>query len=191
MLPIFPFSPLPAALQRTRDWGENTNIYDSGESQGDTSWLRPMLRWTVPVQLMNELKEGPLVDFVDQTQGMTKPFLIKDAYEFRVNSQIAVRSGITNGATGYFTDTKGFQIRPDTVTVGSLFSVLSGFVTFGSEYTIEQDTGIVLVNTKAVGDIWGVRSIQYFRKARFSQQYDDTATIWNIFTTQMQIMELP
>jgi hypothetical protein len=190
-LPILPFSPLPADLQRTRNWGENVNYYDSGASQGDTAFMRPLFVWDVPIQLMNELKEGPLVTFVDTVKGMTLPFLMKDAYEYQITSGQAVSSGITSGATGWLIANNGFFVRVDTTTIGSLFSASSGYVTLGSEYSYEQDTGIITVNTKASADVWGLRNAEYFRKVRFSSQYSDTAKIWNIWTADLQITELP
>jgi hypothetical protein len=191
MFPIFPLSPLPAALQTTRNWGENQNLYDSGAMQGDTAFVKPLFVWNIPVPVMNELKRFPIIDFIDETKGMTLPFLIKDAYEYQVASQQEVASGVTNGSTGFFTDAKGFMVRPDTTTVGSIFSVLSGFVTLGHEYSIEQDTGIVTVNTKAVNDVWFVHSMEYFRKAVLNAQYQDTATIWNIWGATIQVTEIP
>lgn len=189
--PIFPLSPLPAALQTTRNWGENQNLYDSGAMQGDTAFVRPLLAWEIPIPVMNELKRFPIIDFIDSTKGMTLPFLIKDAYEYMVSSQQEVASGVTHGSTGYFTNAKGFMVRPDTTTVGSIFSTLSGHVTLGIEYGIEQDTGIVIVNSKAAADVWFVHSMQYFRKAVLNTQYQDTATIWNIWGATIQVTELP
>lgn len=190
-LPIMPYSPLPANIQRTWNWGENVVTYDSGEQQADSPFQKPLLQWQAPVKLMTEIKQSSLQAFQNATKGMTRPFLMKDPYEYAVNSVLAVRSGITNAATLYFFDTNSYSIRPDTVYCGSLFSALSGYVRNGIEYSVDQDTGIVTVNTKATADVWGVRSLQYYRKCKFSSQYNETSVLWNIFSTTMQIVELP
>lgn len=41
-LPIMPFSPLPANLERFKNWNENVALYDSGEQQADTPYVRPL-----------------------------------------------------------------------------------------------------------------------------------------------------
>lgn len=189
-LPIFPI-PMPGGAQRTFDFGENITLYDSGERQADTPYSRPLYRWNLPISVMNEIKQSSLETFMLGRKGMTKPFLVKDGYDFAVNSNVAVRSGITNAATLYIFDTNSFMTRPDTTTVGSMFSSLSGYVRLGVEYALDQDSGILTVNTKAATDVWGVRSMQYYRKAAFSTQYIETSPIWNIFAVNLQIGELP
>ena len=190
-LPIFPFSPLPANLSRTPDWGENVARYDSGEQQGDTPYLRPLYQWSVPIKLMTEIKQSSLWAFVNDRRGQVKPFLIKDAYDYQVNSVLGVRSGIISAATLFLYDTNSFFVRADTTTVGSLFSTLSGYVRNGVEYSYDQDSGLLTVNTKAATDVWGVRSMTYFRKAKFNAPYNETSQLWNIFSSTLTIVELP
>lgn len=189
--PIFPYSPLPANLQRMKDWGENTTRYDSGAQQSDTPYVKPLYNWTVPIKLYTEVQQAALWRFVDVVRSTTDPFLIKDAYDYQVNSVLAVRSGITNAATLFLYDTNSYMIRADTVSIGSLFSTLSGYVALGTQYSYSQDTGLMTVNTKASGDVWGIRSATYFRKAKFSQVPQETSQLWNIFSTQFDIVELP
>lgn len=190
-LPIFPFSPLPANLERFKNWNENDITYDSGEHQTDTAFVKPLYQWTIPVKLMTEIKQSSVWAFWDDRKGGTRPFLMKDPYDYAVASVMAVRSGITNAATLYFRDLNSYSIRPDTVAVGSLFSTLSGYVRNGVEYSIEQDTGIVTVNTKATADVWGARSLAYFKKVKFGGPYKETSQMWNIFATNWTIVELP
>lgn len=190
-LPIMPFSPLPANLERFKNWNENVALYDSGEQQADTPYVRPLYQWSVPIKLMTEIKQGSLWQFWDLVRGATLPWLMKDAYDFRVSSVLAVRSGITNAATLFLYDTNSYFVRADTLTVGSLFSTLSGYVRNGVEYSYAQDTGLLTVNTKAVTDVWGVRSMEYYRKVKFSAPYKETSQLWNIFNTTLSIVELP
>lgn len=190
-LPIFPFSPLPANLQRQQNWGENVVTYDSGATQGESPFLRPLYIWTVPIKLMTEIKAGSLWSFNYATKGMTKPFLVKDAYDFAVTSVLAAGSATINASTLYLFDTNSFFVRADTTTVGSLFSAMSGYVSNGVEYAYDQDTGLLTVNTKALNDVWGVRSMTYYRKARMSQSYKETSQLWNIFASEVDMVELP
>lgn len=195
-LPLFPLTPMPAGLNRTVNWGESTTTYDSGEFQGSTAFVRPLLTWTIPVSLMTEIKQSSLWAFQKTTKGMIGPFLLKDPYEFRINSMLGAGSGFvvvsgTAASTLYFRDTNSYMVRPDTTTIGSMFSILSGYVTLGVEYSVEQDTGIVTIYTKASTDIWSVRSLEYFRKAHFTKQYGEGAILWNLFSTTLTVAELP
>lgn len=190
-LPIMVFSPLPAGITIAKDWNENDTRYDSGEHQADTSYLRPLLTWTVPIKLMTELKEGPMWDFIDTTRGMVMPFLMKDPYRYQVASATAVPLGVISANTAFLYDANGYFIRADTTTVGSFFSSLSGYVRNGFEYAYDQDTGLLTVNTKATNDLWGLRSVEYFRKVKFASQYKESATIWNIWGANLDIIELP
>lgn len=190
-LPIFPFSPLPANLQRSKNWGELVTRYDSGAKQGSTAYVRPLYDWVVPIKLMTEIKQAALWAFWDTVKGTTLPFLMKDAYDFCINSVVAVSSGITNAATLFLFDTNSYFIRVDTTFVSTLLSASSGFVTLGHEYNYDQDSGLFTVNTKAPADIWTVQSAQYYKKASFNGDYQETSQLWNIFATQLTIEELP
>lgn len=188
--PIFPVSPLPAGLDRTKAWGENESLYDSGASNAMTPYQKPLLRYTIPWTNITEQKQQALFAFNNTTKGKTLPFLMKDPYDYRVNSVLGVRSGYASGSADlHLYDTNSFTVRADTTTIGSLFSVLSGYVTLGQEYTYAQDTGVFHINSKAVNDVWGVRSMQYFRKCKFSQDYTENAVLWNIFNLNLVIRE--
>jgi hypothetical protein len=191
--PIFPFSPLPAEMQRVFDWNENETRYDSGAYQTDTNYVKPLYQWDLNVKLMLDTKAGSLRSFaVNSVKGRTLPFLMKDAYDYQITSVLGVRSGITNAATLFLCDANSYMVRADTTTIASLFSALSGYVRLGVQYSYEQDTGIITVNTKATTDVWGVRSAEYFRKVKFaSQPYTESSALWNIFATDMKITELP
>lgn len=190
-LATFPFSPLYAQMTREKHWNDQQNIYDSGDIQGFSNWMRPLYQYTMPISLFLDTKQQSLWRFWDQQKGTVTPFLIKDPYDNAVNSVLAVRSGITNAATLYLFDINSYFVRADTATVGSLFSVLSGYVRNGVEYSYAQDTGLLTVNTKVSNDTWGVRSMSYWKKVKFSSQYVETAIIWNMFTTQITMMEMP
>lgn len=188
--PIFPVSPLPAGLERTKSWGENDSVFDSGASITMTAFQKPLYRYSIPWSNITEVKQQVIFDFFDTVRGRTMPFLLKDPYEYRVNSVLAVQSGFASGSgTVQLFDTKSFMVRADTTTIGSLFSSLSGFVTLGSEFSYEQDTGVLTVNTKAVNDVWGVRSMEYWRKVKFDGDYQENATLWKIWNVSLKFRE--
>jgi len=172
---------MPANVQRWKDWSSDNQEYDSGLRIGFSPFTQPLYHWQFPIKAMNELKQAALWSFVDDVKQTTNPFLMKDPYDYRVNSVLGVRSGITHAATLFIRDTRSYMVRADTITVASLFSVASGYVRLGVEYAYSQDTGVLTVNTKGVTDVWGVRSMEYWKKARFSAPWRERAIIWNIF----------
>jgi len=187
---IFPVSPLPAQVQRVFKFNATVARYDSGARQAFSAWKKPLYEWQVPWQNMNETKQNTLASFAKDMFGPVTPFLMKDPYDYRVNSVLAVNTNQTQGGTLQTFDTKSFAIRVDTTTIGSLTSNLSGFVTLGSEYDYDQDTGVLTVNTIAATDFWTAQSLQYFRKVAFKEDYSDVSVIWNIFGSRMVIEEI-
>ena len=110
-LPIFPI-PMYGGLRRSKRWGENVVRYDSGARQGDTPFLKPLYNYDMNIQNMTEFRQSSLWHFLDEQKGMTNPFLMKDPYDYRVNSVLAVRSGIPTGSTLFIYDTNSFMVRP-------------------------------------------------------------------------------
>lgn len=187
---VFPSSPLPGGMSREKDWNFNRVYYDSGASQGFTAWTQPRYKWQLQWQNVNETKQNTLSWFSDQIKGGTDAFLMKDPYDFVVNS-VVVASGATNGSTLQTFDINSYHIRVDTTYIGSLTSTVSGYVTLGQEYSYDQDNGIITINTMNVGDIWSiVDSSQFFRKCAFERNYQDISPIWNIFNIPLQIKEI-
>lgn len=187
-LNIFPI-PVNGGVTRVKSWGANIVRYDSGLRQADTAFLKPLYNYQIDIPYMNEFRQSSLWHFIDLQQSEVNPFLFKDPYDYIVNSVMGVRSGITVGTVQFF-DTNSFALRPDSLTIGSLSSVLSVYVTYG-QYSYDQDSGILMVNTKAATDVWGVRSMQYFKKCAFSQGYTEISPSWNIFQGTLYIEELP
>ena len=189
-LNIFPTSPLPAGMTRAPFWNESTAKYDSGARQGTTPFLRPLMKYVIPFRNINEVKQSALFSFYNLQKGMTTPFLIKDPIDFRVNS-VFVASGdpVVEPASLSVFDLSSYFIRVDTTTIGSMTSNKSGFVTLGSEYDYDQDTGKLTINSIDDDDSWHAESLQYFRKAAFEQQYRETGIIWNQFALNLTIEE--
>jgi len=189
-LEIFPSSPLPGGLTRQKKWNGNDVSYDSGAGQGFTSWTQPRYEWNIPWKNINDVKQSTLADFVDDMRGTVDRFLIKDPYDYQVGSVMVVRSGISAGSVQTF-NVKSYHVRVDTTYIGSLTSTLSGFVTLGTEYDYDQDTGVLNITTKNATDQWSiVATAEYFRKAHFKQDYQDTSPIWNQFSVNIVIEEM-
>lgn len=192
MLPVFPYSPLPGGMTREAFWNGANNVYDNGEMQGFTNFVKPLMRYTIPLSLYTEIKQSSVwAFFSDTTQGMVKPFLLKDPYLYAINSVVGVQSGVTNAATMFLFDTNSYMVRADTLSIGSLFSASSGYVRLGVEYGYSTDTGVLTVNTKAVSDVWGVRSATYYRKVKLTSAFVETAAMWNTFGSGLTLQELP
>lgn len=192
MLPTFPYSPMPGGITRTPFWNENVQTYDSGADQGFSNYVKPFYRYTIPLSLYNEIKQAVVWPFFrDQTRGMLRPFYIKDPYDSFSAPVTAVRSGLTNAASVPLYDVNSYSIRVDTTTIGSLASVLSGFVTLGVEYGYNVDSNVLTVNTKAAGDVWTYpHTVSYFRKVRLAAPFVETAQIWNIFGSALTLNEV-
>lgn len=188
---IFPSSPLPGGLRRTKRWNGNDMTYDSGATQGFTAWKKPLYKWNVPWQNINEVKQAVLSEFADDVRGTVDNFLIKDPYDYKVGSVQFVNSDQTLPSTLQTFDTNSYSIRVDTIFIGSLTSALSGYVTLGDEYEYNQDDGIITVKSMNAADIWSNPStIEYFRKAKFDEAYADTSPMWNQFNVQLVIKEI-
>lgn len=186
---IFPI-PIYGGVQRVKQWGANIVRYDSGMRQADTAFLKPLYDYQMTIPYMNEFRQSSLWHFIDLQRSETDPFLMKDPYDYIVNSVFAVRSGLTTGSMFLF-DTNSYMVRADTTTIGSLFSSLSAYVKLGTNYTYDQGTGILTLTTKASTDVWGVRSMQYFKKCAFKDTYTEQSPSWNIFGGTLSIEEIP
>lgn len=189
-LEIFPVSPLPANTTRIKRYNANVARYDSGARQAFSNWSKPLYEWSVPFKNFNETKQNTLNWFYNNQFGPVNPFLMKDPYDFRVNSVLVASAGYTDGATLYVYDTFSYYILVDTTTIGSLSSALSGYVTLGQEYQYDQDTGILTANSIDGTDVWTAQSLQYFRKVAFKDDYSDTSPVWNIFNSNIVIEEM-
>lgn len=188
---IFPTSPLPAGLTREFDWNENDVKYDSGARQGLTPWLRPLIKYNIPYKNVNEFKQSAVQSFVNLQRTSVFPFLIKDPIDFRVNSVFVVSGdAVSEPASISVFDLSSFFIRVDTVTIGSMTSNKSGFVTLGSEYDYDQDTGIMTVKSIDNDDSWHAESLQYYRKAKFVRNYRETVIISGQFQFNLVIEEI-
>jgi hypothetical protein len=190
-LPIWPVSPLPAGMDRSPFWKLDENFYDSGAYQAMTTYLRPLYQYTIPFQNFTETKQATLIAFWNQQRRAgNQPFYMKDPYDYQVSSVIVANSGVLSAATLQIFDANSFFIRVDTATIGTFLSALSGSVTLGTQYQYNVDSGILTVTSKAINDVWTGVSMQYWRKLVFSNQYRETAVMWNLFSATVEMKEI-
>lgn len=190
-LNIFPSSPLPAGLTREFDWNDSRMRYDSGARQGLTPYLRPLSNYSVPWKNINEVKQSAIQSFWNLQKAGVTPFLMADPIDFRVNSVFVVSGdAVTEPGSLNIFDLSSFFIRVDTTTIGSMTSNKSGFVTLGSEYDYDQDTGRLTVMSIDTDDSWHANSLQYFRKCAFTGTYRETGLMWNQFSLRLSIEEM-
>ncbi len=177
-LAVWPDSPQPAGQSMEPEWGEIVNRFDSGVHHATTTYARPLYSdWAIPWKNIPQAKRDTILGFVNSMRAGTQTFLVKHHKDFRVNSVLAASVGYTAGDSFFTYDVNSFLIRADTTTIGSLFSTLSGFVTLGSEYQYDQDTGIMTADSIDVTDLWRIESVQYFRKVYIKRNYRETGII--------------
>jgi hypothetical protein len=190
-LAIWPDSPQPAGQSMEPNWGEHGVEFDSGAYHSVTTRSKPLYKnWTIPWRNIPQTKRDNIIGFVNSMKAGGTPFLIKHHKDFRVNSVLAASAGYVSGTSFFLYDTNSFSIRADTTTIGSLFSTLSGFVTLGSEYSYDQDTGIITANTIDATDVWGVRSAEYYRKVYIKRNYRETGIIDGQYTARIELSEV-
>lgn len=180
-------------MTKTQGWNEANTKYDSGAAQGTTAWLRPLMRYNIPFKNINEIKQHSLQLFIKNQRNGVTPFLMKDPnpLDYRINSVFVVSGdAVTEPGSLSIFDTNSFFVRVDTITIGSLTSNKSGFVTLGSEYDYDQDTGKLTVKSIDNDDSWHAQSLQYYRKCKFFTPYTETAVIWNQFSVNLVIEEI-
>lgn len=190
-LQVWPDSPQPASQSMKPWWGEKAVRFDSGAHHGVTPFQRPLYSdWTIPWKNIPQNKRDTILDFVNDMSAGATPFLIKHHKDFRVNSVLVASAGYAAGTSLFMYDTKSYFIRADTTTIGSFTSTVSVFVVLGTDYTYDQDTGILTATSINVGDVWTANSVQYFRKAYIKSNYTETGIIEGQYTGRIVLDEI-
>lgn len=187
-LAIFPSSAVPAGMRRTQNWNESDVTFDSGAYQAMTPFSRPLWKYEIPWQNINEIRQQMILTHVNSVKGRVFPWFFKDPYEFRIGSQEQL-AGLSTGNTGYFTDDKGFFVYADATTVQTI-ACGAGFAALGVEFNYNQDSGIVTLLDKGVGSAWSTASGEYFRRVRYSKPYSDLGVLWQQFGVDIAFDEV-
>lgn len=189
-LQIWPVSPMPL-MSRQIDWGTTGQRFGTGRQQSSTTFARPLMKWQIPFTNVTCVDRRAMYDFYNDPgiRGSTGRFLMMDPDDFEVSSSgVAFVTGVN---TFYARTNQGYYVIPASGHI-NLFSVLSGEMTNGVDYTLDQDTGII---TRVIAfnatDSWSVQSTDFFRKCKFDGNYTDASPrVWSIFNIQLSVEEV-
>jgi len=187
-LEIFPVSPLPAATTTLFRDGVNEQQFDNGARHASTAWTKILRSWQISFNSIPRTQQQSLSAF-NARFGRLRTFLMKDPYDFEIDS---LEIGFTTGSnTFYIRDESGFSVIPDSADL-TIVSASSGTLTQGTDYTLDQASGIVTyVLTPDGGDSWSVQTTTYFRKCAFGQNYRYVSPrVWNNFNLVLEVKEV-
>lgn len=192
---IFPTSPLPANFGRVKDWGGSNNRYDTGMSQGTTALTKPLYKFSFNGVNMPVSQQSSLSRFEDIVRNTMTPFWIKDPYDQYdfADGRTIVRTNQVDPSTMFFRNSNSYHYWPDSATFsGWLTSNLSGTLIFGTDYVLDQETGIVTFSLSAVGSDWYfvANTVSYFKKVKFSSALAmNSPKVWEQFDITVQMKE--
>lgn len=184
----FPTSPVPAPLRFFDFWNESIVNFDSGAYQGSTAFQKPMRRYSFSGANMPRTKQQSLSAFWNIHKGRVTPWLFGDPYD--IGAQGGTVKALGPGITSfYLKDTGSFNVIARSGFL-RITSTLSGVLTQGSHYVLNQDTGIIVASlTPASGDTW-TASGQTFRKCHFTSDLSQDSPIWNQFGMEVTFEEI-
>lgn len=192
---IFPTSPLPADFGREVDWKESGTEYETGLGQVTTALSKPLYNFSFSHRNAPRSTQTSLEQFVNAGKGRTTPFWIKDPYDQYdlSNGRTIVRTGQVDPSTMFFRNHNSYHYWPDSATFsGWLTSNLSGTLIFGTDYVLDQETGIVTFSLTAASNDWYsvANTVSYFKKCVFDSKFRNvTPRVWEQFNMQVQIRE--
>jgi hypothetical protein len=186
VLKIFPTSPVPADMTRSRTWNANKQTFDSGAYQGSSPYSKPLYRYGFNMANMPRTKQQSLESFINDLRDV-EPFVFSDPYDNRINGVVCVRTG-TAVRSFFVTTSEGWAYIPVSGTL-LITSNLSGALTQGTHYQFNPDTGVFSTwVAPSSSDFW-TASCQYFRKC-VTDNYDLNSKIWNQFNAQISFTEI-
>lgn len=189
-LQIWPVSPMPL-MSRQINWGDTTAKFGTGRQQSTTTFARPLLKWNVPFTNVTCVDRRRMYDFYNDPaiRGGVGRFLMMDPDDFQISS--AGVAFTTDVNTFYARTFQGYYTIPASGHF-NLYSVESGELVNGLDYTLDQDTGIVTyVLTPSATDSWSVQSTDFFRYCRFDGSYTDASPrVWSIFNISLTVEEV-
>lgn len=180
---IFPSSPFPP-LRRTPSWGQRQIFYDSGAYQGASPLVKPLYNYSLRFVNRQRGSQSSLNAFFNEGKHV-EPFLFKDPYDQRADG---VARTMPNVTTFYLYDASSHFIIPDSADLIITSTFSGSALTNGSEYILDQDTGIITASISVTSDTltW---SLSYFRKGVF-QGYSESSNLWENFTIDFSIQEI-
>ena len=187
-LSILVMSPLPADLTRDPQWGESAVRYDNGARQASTPYVKPLYRYTVNFSNIPRSKQSSLEAFYNARRGKVDPFLMQDPYDFSGQGAVIVRTG-TNPSSFWAVTAQGYPVIARSGFL-RIVSALSGTLTQGSHYILDQSTGIIVASMRPTSsDHWTATSLEFYKKVAFSS-YSEQSRSWNVFGGSFVIEEI-
>lgn len=192
---IFPTSPLPANFGRKADWRESGNEYDSGMGQATTALTKPMYDFSFSHTNAPRSSQKTLEDFFNTGKSRVQPFFIKDPYDQYDDGapRTIVQTNQVDPSTMFFRNVNSYHYWPDSATFsGYLESDANGVLDFGTDYTLEQETGIITIVTQPAVDDWYfvANTVAYFKKVVFSSPLQTASPkVWNQFNIRVNMKE--
>lgn len=180
-------SPLPADFSRQPNWRESRTVYDTGAHQASTTYVKPLYIYNFNFTNFPRAKQSSLEAFYNLQKGGVTPFLMQDPYQFQTGGGLSVATG-TNPSSFWAKTAEGYPVIAKSGSL-TLTSALSGTLTQGSHYILDQDTGIIVASMRPTSnDYWIATSMQFFKKVSF-KSYTETSRSWNIFGGNFVIEE--
>ncbi len=192
---IFPNSPLPANFERVQQWRESGTEYDSGMGQATTALTKPLYDFSFQAQNLPRSQQSSLSRFYDASQGRVVPFYIKDPYDQHDENdgRTIVRTDQVDPSTVFFRNVNSYHYWPDSATFsGYLESNVLGVLDFGTDYTLEQETGIITLVTQPAANDWFfvANTVSYFKKCVFTSPLRSvTPRVWEQFNLRVTMKE--
>ena len=194
--PIFPTSPLPAKFDRESDWRESNNEFDSGLGQTTTALTKPLYMFSFEHSNAPRMQQRSLEQFYNFTvKGRTTPFFIKDPYDQHdvMDGRTIIATGGTQPTTIFFRNHNSYHYWPDSADFdGWLTSNNSGDLTLGTDYILDQETGIVVFSLTATNsDFFTViKTVSYFKKVVFDSNLKSVSpNVWEQFDIRVSMKE--
>lgn len=162
-------------------------IYDTGAHQASTPYVKPLYTYNINFSNFPRAKQSSLEAFYNLQQGGVTPFLMQDPYQFATGGGLTVATG-TNPSSFWAKTAEGYPVIAKSGSL-TLTSVLSGVLTQGSHYILDQDTGIIVASMRPTStDYWIATSMEFYKKVSF-KSYSETSRFWNIFGGSFVIEE--
>lgn len=194
--PIFPTSPLPAKFDRESDWRESSNEFDSGLGQTTTALTKPLYQFSFEHANAPRSQQQSLEQFYNFTvRGRTTPFFIKDPYDQHdlADGRTIIATGGSQPTSIFFRNHNSYHYWPDSADFdGWLTSNNSGDLTLGTDYILDQNTGIVVFSLTATNsDFFTViKTVSYFKKVVFDSNLKSVSpNVWEQFDIRVTMKE--
>lgn len=192
---IFPNSPMQVNFERVQQWRESGTEYDSGMGQATTALTKPLYDFSFNPVNIPRSQQSSLSRFYDAGQGRVEPFWISDPYDQHDlnDGRTIVRTNQVDPSTMFWRNANSYHYWPVSATFsGWITSNLSGTLIFGTDYVLDQETGIVTFSMQAAANDWYAvnNTVSYFKKCVFTSPMRSVSPrVWEQFNLSITFKE--